>query len=132
MPRPKRPPQSFNPRLLLALEQGCKQEVRLPCSSPKAAIRLRYEINTLRSSLRDQKRTDWEKFYQAGLYIDAKDPSVLVIKPKEDEFKSTLDAAGVPALPPAPTVPDQAAPASELEKQTAIDQFLDDLKNLRN
>lgn len=126
----KRPALNFDSRLLLALEEGCKREVRLLCAGAKEAIRLRHEINTLRAALREQNRTDWQRFYQAGLYIDKKDPRVLLIKPKDGEFKSILDAAGVPDLAAPPAAPEAQPPEPVDEK--GLEAFLHDLKNLRN
>lgn len=96
--------------------------------------------------MRDQNRTDWQRFYSAGLYIDPKDPRTLIIKPKDSEFKSVLDAAGVPDI--AETGQDNLGLGADSlrhitqgtdnkvltpeEDKTAIDKFLADLKNLRN
>lgn len=112
---------SFNPRLLLALEEGCKREVRLPCSTAKEAVRCRQEINKLRAALREEGRTGWENYVTAGVYLDTKDPSIVIIKPKAEEYKSALDAAGIPD-------PEPPANTKEQTEPTVFDNLLGDLR----
>src|SRR5215831_12909550 len=124
MPRAKRTSASFNPRLLLALEEGCKREIKLPCQTAREAIRCRQEINKLRSALREENRTGWQNYSSAGLYIDPKNPTVVIIKPKAEEFRAALDLAGIPD----PALP---APRLDTNPDTSDEQaFFNDLKKL--
>lgn len=121
MPRAKRSSSSFNPRLLLALEEGCKREVQLACNDHKEAVRCRQEINKLRAALREEGRTGWENYTTAGVYIDSKNPTVVVIKPKATEYKAALDAAGIPDPDPVP------APKAD-DPPMVFDSILGDLR----
>jgi hypothetical protein len=60
----------------------------------------------------------------AGLYIDPKEPDVILIKPKASEYKLALDAAGIPD----PLLPD---PDQDTNKATSDEaSFFEDLKKL--
>lgn len=120
MPRAKRTSDSFDPNLLLVIEEGCRHEVQLRCSDSNAAIRLRQEMNKLRAALREEGHADWRHYMSAGIYIDKKDQAVVIIKPKSFEFKEVLERAGIrgPEDPPTNTP----------VKPIAIDDLLGDLR----
>lgn len=132
--KPKLPLESYDPRLLLLLEKGCKEEVRVPCESRGAAIRLRQEINNMRRAMLDAHRTNAEMLYQAALYITKDEPTVITIKPRFAALEKALDAAGVPKIP-APDdgyKPTLVNDQEDRDKKTIEDMFFEDLKNLRN
>lgn len=122
MTRTKRDSSSFNPRLLAALEEGCKREVRLRFATAKEAVRCRQEINKLRAALRAEERSGWQNYSSAGVYIDAKEPAIVVIKPKLMEYKDALDAAGIPDPEAGPEAPKKDTEVVQ------IDSLLGDLR----
>lgn len=124
MPRAKRTSASFNPNLILVIEEGCRHEVRLNCGTPNEAIRLRQEMNKLRAALREEGHSNWRHHMSAGIYIDKKNPAIIIIKPKAYEFKDVLDKAldkaGIPRVEDPPT--------NDPVKPIAIDDLLGDLR----
>lgn len=130
MARPKRTSQNFNSRFLALFEAGSKRELRITLGSPKEAIRFRHEANALRASLRDANHSGWQRYYEAGLYIDPASPSVVIVRPKTGDFKAALDAAGVPDFSDDPPLP----PGSDTNVETSaqsIEDFMADLRKLR-
>jgi len=121
MPRAKRTVNSFNPRLLNALQEGCKREVRLSFPTGKEAVRCRQELNQLRVALRNEASTGWQQYTGVGIYLDKSD---VVLKPKSSMYKDVLDAAGVPdtEIP----VPDQDTNIATSDEAS----FFEDLKKL--
>ena len=105
MPRARRHSSSFNPRLLLALQAGCKQQIRIPFATANEAIRCRQDINKLRASLREEGNPDWRIYSSVGVYIDKQSPETVILKPKLEDYKLALDAAVVPDFVDPPAAP---------------------------
>jgi hypothetical protein len=128
MARAKRTYHNFNPRLLAALKEGSIREVRIELPSAKDAVRFRHEINAYRAALRAQNHPDWSHFYEAGVYIDAKEPTFVIIKPKSTEWKAALDRAGVPDY----TAPPEPADHTNVATSDSIpSDFFEELKKLK-
>lgn len=125
MPKAKRDPNSFEPRLLLALKKGCQEQVKFMFPNPKAAVKFRHELHSLRAAWRDSQRLDWQQLYAVGITIPKEEPNAVVLRPKAGEYKDVLDAAGVPDALTGPDPIDLGGPSD------AIEDFLADLKDLK-
>lgn len=121
MPRTHAPVSSFGSELHSVLRQGANEEVRLEFNSGKQASRFIARLNALRSAMRAEKHPDADQLYRAGARIDEEDSRVVIVSPKDSEFRSFIKTAGVGAstpnyqiqsdsdlTPPTPTLGDPA------------------------
>jgi hypothetical protein len=53
--------------------------------------------------MRREKHPDWEQLYRCGVHKDETDASILILAPRDSEFRHVLKEAGIdtPAEPPA-------------------------------
>lgn len=93
------PVSSFGAELQAALREGANRRLRIEFDDPRMAIRFQARLNALRVALRKAAHPDWEQMYRAGISIDKENPRVLVIQPKDAEFRDALRAAKVQAPP---------------------------------
>lgn len=124
MPRNPPPLSSFGPELQTALRKGIDREYRITFASHDMATRFKQRVNQLRQAMKHENHADWKNLYRVGLYNDRRDSRVVIIAPKDYEFNSFLDAAGVPDLPPTP--PKESATAIP-GPSGSVDDFLAEL-----
>ena len=115
------PVSSFGSDLQAVLREGAEKELRLTFPTDKIATRFMHRINSLRSAMRKEGHRDWEQYYRAGIYKDRGNPSVVIIAPRDYEFKETIQKAGVQ------TVDDSAPPLAAPSGDT-VDDFLSSLR----
>jgi len=77
-----------------------------------------HRLNALRAALKREQHPDWEQLYRCGIHKDPIDPSILVLGPRDSEFRAAIAQAGVTLVDPVPekievTVP--TAPADPAE-----------------
>jgi hypothetical protein len=119
----KAPLSSFGSELYDALRQGAAGEKRITLPSPGAAVNFRQRLNMLRSTMREEGYTDWQQYYRVGVYIDPTNPSVVILRAKDSEYRDALKAAGIQlTTDPAPTAPEPAA-------DNDLETFLKSLKD---
>ena len=95
------PVSSFGSELQAALREGANRRLEIRFSDPKLAIRFCQRINSLRAAMRKANHPGWEQLYRAGATIDREDRRLLVIQPKDAEFRDALRDAKI-TTPPAP------------------------------
>lgn len=125
------PVSSFGKELQDALRAGSNKEVRIEFTTPELALRFNQRINSLRAAMRREAHPDSDQLYRAGVRISKENPKILIISPKDSEFRDALKAAGLEAAPlpqvitismtPSPGVSPDAADAFLSTLHTATD-----------
>jgi len=96
------PASSFGSELQATLREGANKELRLKFETEALATRFMHRLNALRAALKREQHTDWEQLYRCGVHKDVKDKKVLILAPRDSEFRQALLDAGVDVSPPAP------------------------------
>jgi hypothetical protein len=120
------PVSSFSSSLQAVLRKGAEEEVRLNFQNENLAIRFMHRINSLRSAMRKEGHKDWEQYYRAGVYRDRKDATVVIIAPRDHEFREAIDKAGVQTTPELRGF-DPPQEVAEVSKN-AIEDFLSEIR----
>lgn len=128
MAKTNQPVSSFGAELQATLRKGAQQELEIRFDTPALAIRFRQRINALRKALKDSNHADWEQMYRCGVYIDPKDPRILRLAPRDSEFRSFLQAAGVGVEAPLPTTVVEVSTPAPGTAPDAADDFLSTLR----
>lgn len=145
-PRTKFPIESFGPELMAALLRGGRERVVIPFEGPngkKLAHNFQRRIHQLRNRMRDLEHPDYILASRAKVSIfwgekaQLADPryeswkddhnghrgAIILIAPRDSEFKETLASVGIN-----PTQPPVAVPTSSAYEHPKRDE-LDDLLN---
>lgn len=123
MPRIPPPLSSFGPELQAVLRKGADAQVRLRFDSAAMATRFKHRVHSLRLAMKREKHPDWMNVYRCGLTDDPSDPCVVVVGPKDAEFRKFIQDV----------VPDSPAPApvTSVDVPTpppgTVDSFLADV-----
>jgi len=99
MARTHAPSQSFDPALQELLRAGTIGVVRVPLDSEKQAIYYRARLNRLRAAMQKEHHSDWAILSRACCRIDPKEPTVLIVEPRDRDFRGKIVAAGVKVTP---------------------------------
>src|SRR5258705_33304 len=94
MTKSNQPVASFGAEIQSTLRAGAERELRLKFSHRNLAIRFGQRINALRAAMRREDHPDWHQLYRCGVHHDPDDPRILIIAPKDSEFRAALQAAG--------------------------------------
>lgn len=104
MPKPpsKTPPplSSFGPELLATLREGANREVRITFDDPRIAVRFEQRIHQLRRAMKLASAPGWEQLYRCGVRTDLDNPRILILAPKDSEFRRFLQDAQIPVDSP--------------------------------
>lgn len=123
-PRYNAPVSSFGAELHEALRRGSDTEFRLTFDTPTLAKRFQHRINHLRAAMKKENHRDWEQLYRCGVHIDSADPKVLILAPRDSEFRSALSAA---QIGPEPLPIREVSIPTPLPEDSAVDSFLGEL-----
>jgi hypothetical protein len=126
------PASSFGAELQATLREGANKELRLKFESETLATRFMHRINALRAALKREQHQDWEQLYRCGVHRDPGDRKILILSPRDSEFRGVLQQAGI-TISPIPEVkefdiksrPPEAAPSSD-----PAEDFLATLRDL--
>jgi len=127
-PKSRFPSSSFSPYLHALLREGSEREIPVKCDNAKEAIYLRHRLNTLRSVLRKEDFPQWDEYCRAGCYIDPKNPTVLVVKPRDSVFEKKIEDAGVQLVPGGNTPPMDTKSAPSASPSDPAEDFLASLR----
>lgn len=136
MARTHAPITSFGAELHSALRQGSEKELRIKFPSKQLATRFKQRVHQLRSAMKAARHPEWEQLYRAALYEDPQDDCVVIIGPKDAEFRAALTDAGLTDIKaPAPvsehTLP-EPVPGTvdafflDLQAETNVQKALDE------
>lgn len=101
-PKSDQPLSSFGNELLATLRHGADRELRITFDSAKMAIRFQQRINQFRQAHKKAQVPGWEQLYRCGMHLDDTNPRVLVLAPKDSEFRKFLLDAKIEVDSPAP------------------------------
>jgi len=107
----KFPIASFGSELQATLREGANKELRLKFDSEALATRFMHRLNALRAAMKREQHPDWEQLYRCGIHRDVKDHKIVILSPRDSEFRSVIQDAGVDLIAPVP-------PISEYEIKT--------------
>src|SRR6516162_8664705 len=96
----KFPASSFGAELQSVLREGGNRVLRLSFETEALATRFMHRLNALRAALKREKHSDWEQLYRCGIHKDATDKKILILAPRDSEFRAAITAAGVTVTPP--------------------------------
>lgn len=126
---------SFGSELHAVLREGANREVRITFPKRELATRFKQRINKLRIAMKNAKHPDWEQLYRCGVTTDFTNPCIVVLAPKDSEFRQFLGPAGVDCAAPPPVTSvtiGESTPESvdsflaELSDATSIQKALDE------
>lgn len=100
MTKSDQPVESFGPELLATLRKGADQEIRITFSDERLVTRFIQRLNQLRLAMKKANHPDWQQLYRCGFHPDLRDRKTLIIAPKDSEFRSFLQTAGVDVAAP--------------------------------
>jgi len=122
------PASSFGAELQATLREGANKELRLKFESEALATRFMHRINALRAALKRENHTDWEQLYRCGVHRDPADRKTLILAPRDSEFRSALQDAGV-TVSPLPEVKEFNIKTTGPDSPPSVDDFLSDLRD---
>jgi hypothetical protein len=96
------PASSFGAELQATLREGANKELRLKFDSEALATRFTHRINALRAALKREAHSDWEQLYRCGVHRDPADRKIVILSPRDSEFRAALADAGVDVAPVPP------------------------------
>jgi|SRR5215471_9352264 hypothetical protein len=99
---PRFPASSFGAELQATLREGANKELRIKFETPKLCTRFMHRLNALRAALKREQHPDWEQLYRCGIHKDTIDGSILILGPRDSEFRSAIAQAGVSLTAPVP------------------------------
>ena len=128
----KFPVSSFGAELQATLREGANKELRLKFDSEALATRFIHRLNALRAAMKREEHSDWEQFYRCGVHRDPSDRKTIILSPRDSEFRSALQDAGVSLVAPVPEVSEYTIRTPEGPLAPAIDPAEDFLATLRD
>ena len=121
------PVSSFGAELQATLREGANKELRLKFDDEKIATRFMHRINALRSAMKRENHSDWEQLYRCGVHRDPTDKKIIILSPRDSEFRAPLKAAGVDLVPPIPETKEYDIKSHGPSEP--VDDFLADLRD---
>ena len=124
------PASSFGAELQATLREGANKELRLKFDTEAMATRFMHRINALRAAMKREAHQDWEQLYRCGVHRDVLDRKIIVLSPRDSEFRTTLKDAGIVLAPPAEVKEYniKTPPAPEVLPPDPTDDFLATLR----
>ena len=98
------PVSSFGDELQGVLRQGANKEVRIQFDTETLCTRFMHRLNALRAAMKREQHPDWEQLYRCGVHKDPTDRRVLILQPRDSEFRAAIQAAGITLAAPVPEV----------------------------
>jgi hypothetical protein len=98
------PASSFGAELQATLREGANKELRLKFDSEALATRFMHRLNALRAAMKREDHPDWQQLYRCGVHKDAHDKKILILAPRDSEFRKALQDAGVSLTAPVPDI----------------------------
>jgi hypothetical protein len=124
------PASSFGAELQATLREGANKELRLKFDSEPLATRFTHRINALRAALKREEHSDWEQLYRCGVHRDPLDRKIVILSPRDSEFRPTLQAAGIDLSAPIPPVSEYTIKTPSIsEPLEPVDDFLATLRD---
>lgn len=121
------PVSSFGAELQATLREGANKELRLKFDSEALATRFMHRLNALRAAMKREEHADWEQLYRCGIHKDPADRKILVLSPRDSEFRKAIAEAGVDLTAPIPETKEyEIKTPSPLQP---VDDFLADLRD---
>jgi len=96
------PASSFGAELQATLREGANKELRLKFDSEALATRFMHRLNALRAAMKREDHPDWQQLYRCGVHKDINDKKILILAPRDSEFRQALQDAGVSLTAPVP------------------------------
>jgi hypothetical protein len=126
------PVSSFGSDLQLILREAATREIRLECGSEPIATRLIHRFHAFRSAAKREKHPLWEEFYRCGIHKDLKDKKVIILNPRDSEFREIFRKVNI-STPPSPDVVNVKVPQPGPDKPyDPVEDFLADLRGDKN
>ena len=91
----KFPASSFGAELQATLREGANRELRLKFESESLATRFIHRLNALRAAMKREEHRDWQMLYSCGIHRDPADKTIIIISPRDSEFRRVLTEAGI-------------------------------------
>jgi hypothetical protein len=120
------PASSFGAELQATLREGANKELRIKFDNEALCTRFMHRLNALRAALKREQHPDWEQLYRCGIHKDPTDRKILVLSPRDSEFRAAIKAAGISLAAPVPEQIEVTVPT------TATDPAEDFLATLRD
>lgn len=98
------PVSSFGDELQGVLRQGANKEVRIKFDTEALCTRFMHRLNALRAAMKREQHPDWEQLYRCGVHKDVTDRRVLILQPRDSEFRQAIQDAGIPLVESPPQV----------------------------
>jgi hypothetical protein len=98
------PASSFGAELQATLREGANKELRLKFDSEAIATRFMHRINALRAAMKREAHSEWEQLYRCGVHRDPSDRKIIILSPRDSEFRTALQDAGVTLTAPIPPI----------------------------
>ena len=89
------PVSSFGAELQATLREGANRELRLKFESEALATRFIHRLNALRAAMKREEHRDWQMLYSCGIHRDPADKTIIIISPRDSEFRRVLTEAGI-------------------------------------
>jgi hypothetical protein len=99
------PVSSFGADLHATLREGANKELRLKFDSEALCTRFMHRLNALRAAMKREDSPGWRELYRCGVHRDIADKKVLILSPRDSEFRKAIQDAGIDlSTPVAPIV----------------------------
>lgn len=126
------PVSSFGAELQATLREGANKELRLKFDTEAMATRFMHRLNALRAAMKREQHSDWEQLYRCGVHRDATDHKIIILSPRDSEFRAALKEAGVNISTPPPEVKEFTIKTPDPEAAPPLDPAEDFLSTLRD
>ena len=127
------PVSSFGGELQATLREGANKELRLKFDSEAIATRFTHRIHALRAAMKREQNADWENLYRCGIHRDPADRTIVILSPRDSEFRKALSEAGVSITAPVPEVSEYTIstpqPSPSALARDSADDFLATLRD---
>jgi hypothetical protein len=121
------PVSSFGAELQATLREGANKELRIRFNTEALATRFMHRLNALRAAMKREKHADWEQLYRCGIHKDPADPRIIVLNPRDAEFRQAVRDAGVSIVAPLPDTSEYEVKATGPNEP--VDDFLATLRD---
>jgi len=94
------PVSSFGADLHATLREGANKELRLKFDSEALCTRFMHRLNALRAAMKREDSPGWQELYRCGVHKDIKDKKILILSPRDSEFRQVIQDAGISLTAP--------------------------------
>jgi hypothetical protein len=98
------PVSSFGADLHATLREGANKELRLKFDSEALCTRFMHRLNALRAAMKREETPGWAELYRCGIHKDVHDKKILILSPRDSEFRKVIEDAGITLSAPVPPV----------------------------